>query len=141
MNIDLDRDVRSALPALTLSLTLRARSPGIVLCALGIPLEMYTVIFTIARVVGWCAQWREYAGEAGAKITRPRQLYQGSVRRGFVGIKSRTSTSMDYEDYEMTSRRTAEPVVTEERVFASMRSLERSKMRSGRMTHLPTDEM
>ena len=98
---------------------------GIVLCALGIPLEMYTVIFTIARVVGWCAQWREYVGEAGAKITRPRQLYQGSVRREFVGMEARTSASVDYE--EMTSRRTVERVVTEERVFASMRSLLRSR--------------
>ena len=54
---------------------------GITLCALGIPLEMYTVIFTIARVVGWTSQWREFAQEPNSKITRPRQLYNGRVAR------------------------------------------------------------
>lgn len=104
---------------------------GITLCALGIPLEMYTVVFTIARVVGWCAQWREFASEANAKITRPRQLYQGSVKRGYIPQESRNTTNEEYEG--MTSRKNARHS-TEQRVFASMRSFRSLEVRDERAT-------
>jgi len=92
---------------------------GITLCALGIPLEMYTVIFTIARVVGWCSQWREFAQEPNSKITRPRQLYNGSVARAFVPPEARNGNGGPQDSQlERQSSRTIE-----QRVFASMRSM------------------
>lgn len=62
---------------------------GIVMCALGIPLEMYTVIFALARTVGWVAQWKEYVREPFNKISRPRQIYIGKTRRDFVSTEER----------------------------------------------------
>ncbi len=56
---------------------------GIVLRALGIPTNMFTVIFAVARTIGWISQWNEMMGEADHKIGRPRQLYQGSVKRDY----------------------------------------------------------
>ncbi len=47
---------------------------GIVLRALGIPVSMYTVLFAVARTVGWVAQWKEMVSAADNKITRPRQV-------------------------------------------------------------------
>ena len=54
---------------------------GIVQKALGIPTEMFTCIFALARTVGWIAQWNEMIGEPDQKIGRPRQLYTGHTRR------------------------------------------------------------
>ncbi|MEN9774234.1 MAG: citrate (Si)-synthase [Pseudomonadota bacterium] len=54
---------------------------GIVQRALGIPTEMFTCIFALARTVGWIAQWNEMIAEPDQKIGRPRQLYTGSTRR------------------------------------------------------------
>jgi citrate synthase len=56
---------------------------GIVLRALGIPTNMFTVIFAVARTIGWISQWNEMMGEADHKIGRPRQLYKGAVKRDF----------------------------------------------------------
>ncbi len=56
---------------------------GIVLSALGIPTNMFTVIFAVARTVGWISQWNEMIAEADQKIGRPRQLYQGAVKRDY----------------------------------------------------------
>jgi citrate synthase len=56
---------------------------GIVLRALGIPTNMFTVIFAVARTIGWISQWNEMMGEADHKIGRPRQLYQGAVKRDY----------------------------------------------------------
>ena len=56
---------------------------GIVLRALGIPTNMFTVIFAVARTIGWISQWNEMMGEADHKIGRPRQLYQGAVKREY----------------------------------------------------------
>ncbi|OSM96402.1 MULTISPECIES: citrate synthase [Lonsdalea] len=56
---------------------------GIILKAMGIPSSMFTVIFAMARTVGWIAHWSEMHGE-GLKIARPRQLYTGYERRDFV---------------------------------------------------------
>jgi len=62
---------------------------GIVLRAIGIPSNMFTVIFALARTVGWISQWNEMVSESGYKISRPRQLYRGSVRRDFVPMEQR----------------------------------------------------
>ncbi|MDR0481276.1 MAG: citrate (Si)-synthase [Gallionellaceae bacterium] len=62
---------------------------GIVLHALGIPLNMFTVIFAVARTVGWISQWNEMIADANHKIGRPRQLYCGATRRDYVPIGER----------------------------------------------------
>lgn len=62
---------------------------GIVLTALGIPVNMFTVIFSISRVAGWLAQWNESFSDPGQRISRPRQLYTGAERRDFVPLERR----------------------------------------------------
>ena len=54
---------------------------GIIFRALGIPPSMFTVIFSVARTIGWVAQWNEMIADPGQKIGRPRQLYSGNVKR------------------------------------------------------------
>jgi citrate synthase len=56
---------------------------GIIFSALGIPPSMFTVIFSVARTVGWVAQWNEMMGDPAQKIGRPRQLYAGNPERKF----------------------------------------------------------
>jgi len=60
---------------------------GIVLKAIGIPTNMFTVIFALSRTVGWVSHWHEMMGEANQKIGRPRQLYTGYTQREFSPIK------------------------------------------------------
>jgi len=62
---------------------------GIVQRALGIPTSMFTCIFSLARTVGWIAQWTEMIADPDQKIGRPRQLYTGSARRDVVPIDKR----------------------------------------------------
>ena len=62
---------------------------GIVLRALGIPTNMFTVIFALSRTVGWVAQWAEMISDPGMKIGRPRQLYTGAPRRDYVPVDKR----------------------------------------------------
>ncbi len=62
---------------------------GIVQRALGIPVSMFTCIFSLARTVGWIAQWQEMISDPEYKIGRPRQLYTGAARREFVPIDKR----------------------------------------------------
>jgi citrate synthase len=62
---------------------------GIVLRAIGIPTNMFTVIFAVARTIGWVSQWNEMVADAEQKIGRPRQLYRGAVRRDFVPVDKR----------------------------------------------------
>lgn len=62
---------------------------GIILKAIGIPLNMFTVIFALGRSVGWIAQWMEMITEPKLKIGRPRQLYVGKDARDYVGIEKR----------------------------------------------------
>ncbi|MGR8929104.1 MAG: citrate synthase [Gammaproteobacteria bacterium] len=62
---------------------------GIVLRALGIPTEMFTAIFALARSVGWIAQWDEMISDPELKIGRPRQLYRGVMMRDIVPISNR----------------------------------------------------
>jgi len=62
---------------------------GIVLSALGIPTNMFTVIFAVARTVGWISQWNEMIASSDHKIGRPRQLYRGAVKRDYVQVNKR----------------------------------------------------
>jgi citrate synthase len=57
--------------------------------ALGIPVSMFTCIFSLARTVGWIAQWQEMITDSEYKIGRPRQLYNGPARRDFVPLDKR----------------------------------------------------
>ena len=61
---------------------------GIILRAIGIPLDMFTVIFAIGRMPGWIANWKEIADEK-SRIHRPRQIYNGSTERKYVPLKKR----------------------------------------------------
>ena len=62
---------------------------GITLRALGFPVSMFTVLFAIARTVGWIAQWKEMIEDPEQRIGRPRQLYAGAPERSFVPIEER----------------------------------------------------
>ncbi|MBB3861096.1 citrate synthase [Novosphingobium hassiacum] len=62
---------------------------GIILSAIGFPTTMFTVLFALARTVGWVAQWNEMISDPGQKIGRPRQLYTGPTSRDYVPIESR----------------------------------------------------
>jgi len=62
---------------------------GITLSAMGFPTSMFTVLFSLARTVGWIAQWQEMMADPGQKIGRPRQLYTGPTERAYVPIQSR----------------------------------------------------
>ena len=62
---------------------------GIILSAIGFPTTMFTVLFAIARTVGWVAQWNEMISDPGQKIGRPRQLYTGPAQRDYVPVVSR----------------------------------------------------
>ena len=62
---------------------------GIVYKAIGIPVSMFTALFAVARTVGWIAQWNEMIGDPEQKIARPRQLFTGAAKRGFVPIDKR----------------------------------------------------
>jgi len=62
---------------------------GIILRAMGIPTSMFTVLFALARTVGWVAQWKEMMVDPTQKIGRPRQLYTGSAQRGFINLADR----------------------------------------------------
>jgi citrate synthase len=61
---------------------------GIIYKALGIPTEMFTVMFAIGRLPGWIAQWKEMT-ENKEPIGRPRQIYTGETTRNFVDISAR----------------------------------------------------
>ena len=61
---------------------------GIILKAIGIPTSMFTVIFALARTVGWISHWLEMHSTA-YKIGRPRQLYTGAVQRNFIPVEKR----------------------------------------------------
>jgi len=59
---------------------------GIIFRAMGIPTSMFTVLFAVARTVGWVAQWNEMIEDPQQKIGRPRQLYTGHTKRMFKPI-------------------------------------------------------
>ncbi len=62
---------------------------GIILSALGIPKNMFTVIFALARTVGWVSHWMEMISDPNYRLARPRQLYVGPKQRDFVPVEKR----------------------------------------------------
>lgn len=62
---------------------------GIILRAMGIPLNMFTVIFALARTVGWISHWNEMMQDPESRIGRPRQLYTGHPSREYIAIEER----------------------------------------------------
>ncbi|WP_370978187.1 citrate synthase [Agaribacterium sp. ZY112] len=67
---------------------------GIIMKAIGIPTDMFTVIFATGRTVGWIAHWHEMLGES-VKIGRPRQLYTGATPRDYTDRAGRPAASVD----------------------------------------------
>ncbi|GAB6053992.1 citrate synthase [Magnetospira thiophila] len=68
---------------------------GIIFKAMNIPVSMYTVLFALARTVGWVAQWNEMIEDPTQKIGRPRQLYIGEVQREFIPLHKRVSMNRE----------------------------------------------
>ena len=62
---------------------------GILLKAMGFPTSMFTVLFALARTVGWVAQWKEMVEDPKQRIGRPRQLYVGPKSRPYVPLNQR----------------------------------------------------
>ncbi len=62
---------------------------GLIYRAIGVPVSMFTVMFAIARTVGWVSQWKEMLEDPNQKIGRPRQMYYGENLRQFIQIKDR----------------------------------------------------
>ena len=62
---------------------------GVIYSALGIPRSMFTVMFAIARTVGWVAHWLEMIGDPNMRIARPRQLYTGEPQRDYLEVAKR----------------------------------------------------
>ena len=62
---------------------------GITLKAMNFPTAMFTVLFAVARTVGWIAQWKEMIEDQGSRIGRPRQLYTGEKQRDYVPMSKR----------------------------------------------------
>ena len=63
---------------------------GLMLRAMGIPLNMFTVVFAMARTAGWISHWMEMLDDPEYRIGRPRQLYTGAARRDYVAMSERT---------------------------------------------------
>ena len=63
---------------------------GIIFRAMGIPTDMFTVLFAVARTVGWVAQWNEMIEDPSQKIGRPRQLFTGHTARDYAPIENRS---------------------------------------------------
>jgi len=62
---------------------------GIILKAMGFPTSMFTVLFAVARTVGWISQWKEMIEDPSQRIGRPRQVYTGAPKRDFTPLASR----------------------------------------------------
>ena len=62
---------------------------GLIYQAMGLPMDIYTVLFAIGRTPGWLAQWEELLIDPEQKIARPRQVYLGYQKRPFVSIDKR----------------------------------------------------
>ena len=62
---------------------------GIMLRAIGFPVSMYTVLFAVARSIGWLSQWKEMMSNGVPKIGRPRQVYVGATKREFIPLEER----------------------------------------------------
>jgi citrate synthase len=62
---------------------------GIILKAMGIPTSMFTVLFAVARTIGWISQWKEMVEDPSQRIGRPRQMYTGATQRDYVPVTDR----------------------------------------------------
>jgi citrate synthase len=62
---------------------------GIILKAMGFPTSMFTVLFAVARTVGWISQWQEMVEDPTNRIGRPRQIYTGAPQRDYVPASER----------------------------------------------------
>jgi citrate synthase len=78
---------------------------GIIYQAMGFRPQMFTVLFAIARTVGWLAQWQEMLTDPAQKIARPRQVYLGSQRREFVPLHERGTAALASAEYPWAVRR------------------------------------
>ena len=67
---------------------------GIILQAIGLPLDMFTVIFAIGRMPGWIAHWKEIAEHSKGRIHRPRQIYVGPTIRNYVSMADRDAATV-----------------------------------------------
>jgi citrate synthase len=79
---------------------------GILYRAMGIPTEMFTVMFALGRMPGWIAQWKEMRDDAKTRISRPRQIYTGEPKRAYVPLALRAHT----EEREVVTERELIPV-------------------------------
>ena len=73
---------------------------GVIYKALGIPTEMFTILFTLPRLAGWLAHWYEFLDDPHNKIVRPRQIYKGYTRRNFeemTGRQQKVDQDLDYK--------------------------------------------
>ena len=83
---------------------------GVIYKALGIPTEMFTILFALPRLAGWLAHWYEFLDDPHNKIVRPRQIYKGHGRRDFEDISGRekkVDQDLDYEIAATDARREA----------------------------------
>ncbi|MCH7520878.1 MAG: hypothetical protein IIB42_04130 [Candidatus Marinimicrobia bacterium] len=62
---------------------------GIIYRAMGLPTNMFTVMFALGRLPGWIAQWKEMREDPHARIYRPRQIYTGETKRAYVPVDQR----------------------------------------------------
>jgi citrate synthase len=62
---------------------------GIIYRAMGIPTNMFTVMFALGRMPGWIAHWKEMVDDPSTRINRPRQIYTGPTQRAFVPLDQR----------------------------------------------------
>lgn len=83
---------------------------GVIYKALGIPTEMFTILFTLPRLAGWLAHWDEFVEDPENKIVRPRQIYKGHTRREFVVANQRkqlVDQELSYTTRSVDTRREA----------------------------------
>lgn len=73
---------------------------GVIYKALGIPTEMFTILFTLPRLAGWLAHWNEFVNDPDNKIVRPRQIYKGYTKRDFVPVDQRRQLVEQQLTYE-----------------------------------------
>ena len=89
---------------------------GICFRALGVPRNMFTVVFAVARSVGWISQWCEMAGEKPQRISRPRQMYTGAQERRFVPVAERGDGDEEEDEGSFGSLESVEKRIVDVRV-------------------------
>ena len=73
---------------------------GLIMKALGIPINMFTAIFALSRTVGWLSHWKEMIEDPDQRITRPRQVYIGAAKRAYAPISARGSNGKSVRSSE-----------------------------------------